>query len=199
MALDVVDGLRHSGRSAVLVARGWSGDDAAASHYGDLRRHASHLGLEWAVCHEGGTADHEVVKPVWGPDQATPSIVELAFPTPERQLRSLYHGADVVIANSGFEPFGLVGLEAMASAGLVFTGCSGEDYMSVRNGFSLDTDLADEVLQCLDWLRRDQRREPAMRASAFETASHYCWEQVLDRLLLALELDAGRQLRRRSD
>jgi glycosyltransferase involved in cell wall biosynthesis len=193
MAIDVVAALRDAGRIAVLVARGWSGDDGGGSHYGDLRQHASDLGLMWAVSYDGGAEDHELVKPVWRPDEATPAVVELAFPTPERQLRALYRGADAVLANSGFEPFGLVGLEAMASGGVVLTGSSGEDYMSVRNGFSLDTDRAVEVLQCLDWLRGDPRREEAMRASAVETASQYSWDQVLDRLLFALELDASRQ------
>ena len=195
MALDVVAALRQSGRRAVLVARGWSGNEGAASHYAELRRHASDVGLDWAINHEAGPEEHELVMPTWTPGDPTPAVVELAFPTPERQLRPLYRGADVVIANSGFEPFGLVGLEAMASGGVVITGSSGEDYVvTFRNGFSLDTDDADEVLQCLDWLRGAPAREPAMRESAVATAAQYCWEQVIDRLLLALELDARRQL-----
>jgi hypothetical protein len=36
--------------------------------------------------------------------------------------------ADAVFANSGHEPFGLVGLETMAAGGVACTGCSGEDY-----------------------------------------------------------------------
>jgi glycosyltransferase involved in cell wall biosynthesis len=194
MALDVVAALRRSGRSGVLIARGWAGDPAADAHYRELRGHAAGLGLDWAVCHHPGPADDELVRPVWPADTATPAVVELAFPTPEPQLRVLYRGADAVIANSGFEPFGLVGLEAMAAGAVVVTGSFGEDYMSVRNGFSLDTDLASEVLQCLDWLQGNPDREAAMRTSAVDTASHYRWTLVLDRLLRALELDADRQL-----
>ena len=194
MALDVVAALHRSGRSAVLIARGWAGDPAAGSHYRELRDHAAGLGLDWAVCLQPGPADHELIRPEWPANESAPAVVELAFPTPVAQLRVLYRGADVVIANSGFEPFGLVGLEAMAAGGVVVTGSFGEDYVSVRNGFSLDTDFAAEVLQCLDWLRDDPDREAAMRASAIDTASHYRWTLVLDRLLRALELDAERQL-----
>jgi hypothetical protein len=78
---------------------------------------------------------------------------------------------------------------------VVITGSSGEDYLvPYRNGFSLDTDSPDEVLQVLDWLHGNRTREKAMRAAAIETASRYCWDEVVDRLTLALELDAGRQL-----
>jgi hypothetical protein len=36
--------------------------------------------------------------------------------------------ADGVLANSGREPFGLVGLETMAAGGTAFTGNTGEEY-----------------------------------------------------------------------
>ncbi|TME90674.1 MAG: glycosyltransferase family 4 protein, partial [Chloroflexi bacterium] len=55
-------------------------------------------------------------------------IVFLDFFIPERVLRALYQAAEGVLANSEKEPFGLVGLEVMASGGIVYVGRTGEDY-----------------------------------------------------------------------
>ena len=49
--------------------------------------------------------------------------------------------ADAVLANSGHEPFGLVGLEVMAAGGIAFTGSTGEDYvLSFENAIALETE-----------------------------------------------------------
>ena len=63
-----------------------------------------------------------------------------------------------MLANSGFEPFGLVGLEAMATRAIVVTGSTGEDYLvPFQNGFALDTDDAAEIVGSFDWLPRIRR------------------------------------------
>jgi glycosyltransferase involved in cell wall biosynthesis len=119
----------------------------------------------------------------------TLGVVELAFPIAGRQLRTFYSGVDAVLANSGFEPFGLVGLEAMASRGIVIAGATGEDYLSpFHNGFALDTDDACEILRCLDWLDARGDRAATLRRRAHETARRYRWADVSDRLLLSLGL-----------
>jgi hypothetical protein len=41
----------------------------------------------------------------------------------------LFSGSAAVLANSGREPFGLVGLETMAAGGVACTGSTGEDYV----------------------------------------------------------------------
>ena len=56
------------------------------------------------------------------------AIVNLRTFVPEDVLFALYHIADAVLANSGKEPFGLVGLEVMAASGVAVTGSTGEDY-----------------------------------------------------------------------
>ncbi len=54
--------------------------------------------------------------------------------------RTLYAASDGVLANSVSEPFGLVGLEAMAAGGVAFTGGTGEDYaIGGRNAVVLET------------------------------------------------------------
>jgi len=55
-------------------------------------------------------------------------VVVLATPLPPPVLFALYAAADAVLANSGKEPFGLVGLEVMAAGGLPVCGATGEEY-----------------------------------------------------------------------
>ncbi len=43
-------------------------------------------------------------------------VLNLAFFLPEEFVRVLYAGCAATLANSGHEPFGLVGLEVMAAA-----------------------------------------------------------------------------------
>ncbi len=193
LAVEAVARLRSQGRPAVLVARGWNGDEAATSHYRSLRTLAANLGLEWATWQENLAHDRDLVASLrtsTGPETA---IIELAAPIADRQLRILYGAADCVLANSGFEPFGLVGLEAMASRGIVITGSTGEDYIvPFANGFALDTDDPAEIVQCLDWLAARPEREAAMRTAAYVAASEYRWSPVTERLLRTLSLAVNR-------
>ena len=54
--------------------------------------------------------------------------------------RVLFRGSAAVLANSGREPFGLVGLETMAAGGVACTGCTGEDYVVPgQNALVLET------------------------------------------------------------
>jgi hypothetical protein len=104
------------------------------------------------------------------------AIVELAFKTGDRQLQVMYGGSDLVLANSEFEPFGLVGLEAMAARSIVLAGCTGEDYiLPYKNGFALDTDEPREIFHCLRWIEEKAGRGRAMRSAAAETAWRYRW------------------------
>ncbi|TMD79600.1 MAG: glycosyltransferase, partial [Chloroflexi bacterium] len=56
-------------------------------------------------------------------------------------LELVYVACDAVLANSGHEPFGLVGLEVMAAGGLAMVGSTGEDYADpFRNALVLETE-----------------------------------------------------------
>jgi glycosyltransferase involved in cell wall biosynthesis len=192
MALDAVAGLRDRGEAAVLLARGWNGNAAATAHHHELRHHADELGLPWVTLAGVGPGERELAAGVRAVDPGGSGIIELGFPVEGPHLRALYGGVDVVLANSGFEPFGLVGLEAMASGAIVITGATGEDYlMPFHNGFALDTDDAGEIVRHLDWLRRDPERARALRTAAFDTALRYRWVDVIDRLTVALGLDGS--------
>lgn len=189
MALDAVARLQQTGRDAVLVARGWNGG-LPVPHYDELRSHAEQLGLVWVTCPGSGDTGAALAEELGGVPRDA-DVIELAFNLSRGQLRVLYAAADAVLANSGFEPFGLAGLEAMASGGIVVAGCSGEDYLApFRNGFALDTADAGEIVRCLDWLEACPDRTSRMRLAAIQTAAHYRWDHVVRRLLFGLDLPA---------
>jgi len=107
-----------------------------------------------------------------------------------------YSGADAVLANSGHEPFGLVGLEVMAAGGVAFVGSTGEDYaVPFLNSVVLDTDDPAEIGIALDFLRRHPEVVERLRSDAQETARSFTWENVVvDTLLGKLEYVSRRQL-----
>ena len=113
------------------------------------------------------------------------------------ELISLFYSAsDAVLANSGHEPFGLVGLEVMAAGGVAFVGSTGEDYaVPFLNAVVLDTDDPAEIGIALDFLRTHPDVAARLRSDGQETARSFSWQNViLDNLLGKLEYVARRQL-----
>ena len=112
-------------------------------------------------------------------------VVELDAPVDPDVLRAIYRAADAVLANSGREPFGLVGLEAMAVGGIACTGCTGEDYaVPGRNALVLQTNEPRELVGALVSLEANETRKISLRRAARTTARHYAWSEVIDRNLL---------------
>ena len=96
----------------------------------------------------------------------------------------LFRGADAVLANSSHEPFGLVGLEAMAVGGLACTGASGEDYaVDGQNALVLHRNDPREFISLFGRMRRSGATD-ALRQAAQLTAQQYAWPRVVDRCLL---------------
>jgi glycosyltransferase involved in cell wall biosynthesis len=113
--------------------------------------------------------------------QSQAAIVNIRSFVPEELLFALYHIADAVLANSGKEPFGLVGLEVMAAGGVAVTGATGEDYAEpFSNAIVCDTNDGRELAAYLAALLRDPRRASAMRAAGESTADHYRWSLILE-------------------
>jgi glycosyltransferase involved in cell wall biosynthesis len=115
-------------------------------------------------------------------------IYNLRFFVHEEMSRALYGAADGVLANSGHEPFGLVGLEGMAAGGLVFTGASGEDYaISMSNCVVVETDDPEEICANVLYLREHPALVERMRVAARQTATRFTWEEVIANLVSKLE------------
>ena len=107
----------------------------------------------------------------------------------------LYAASDAVLANSGHEPFGLVGLEVMAARGIAFVGSTGEDYaVPWLNAVMLDSDDPTEIRVALQHLREHPRTREQMRHEAHATAENYTWTKIVENTLLQkLQYAAVRQ------
>ena len=104
-------------------------------------------------------------------------------------LAIMYRAADAVLANSVHEPFGIVGLEAMAAGGIVFTGSTGEDYsIPFVNSFMIETSDPMEIVSYVMYLKSYPQQEmKRMRSLARLTARYYTWEAAVQNLIGKLE------------
>jgi glycosyltransferase involved in cell wall biosynthesis len=108
-------------------------------------------------------------------------IVNIRSFLPDALLYTLYAAADAVLANSGKEPFGLVGLEVMASGGIAVCGSTGEDYARpFDNAIVCDTADPAELASYLEHLWSSPGLRERMIESAFATARQFTWPCVLD-------------------
>jgi glycosyltransferase involved in cell wall biosynthesis len=129
---------------------------------------------------------------------ATPraDVYNIASFMSDELITVFYSGADAVLANSGHEPFGLVGLEVMGAGGIAFVGSTGEDYaVPFMNSVVLDTDDPSEINIALDFLRRHPEVADRIRSDGQETARSFSWASVIvDNLVGKLEYVCLRQL-----
>ena len=88
-------------------------------------------------------------------EAAGADVLNARFFLHEDLLRALYQASHAVLANSGREPFGLVGLEVMSCQGLTITGATGEEYLRpFDNGISVETNDPFESVSYLELLAR---------------------------------------------
>lgn len=122
-------------------------------------------------------------------------LLELTRFLPEELLPVLYASSLAVLANSGFEPFGLVGLETMAAGGVAVVGATGEDYARhLHNSVVIETDSPSELAQAIAAVASDPGKADRIRRAAREMAATYSWELVVEGdLLPRLPLLAQRQ------
>jgi len=173
--------LKHNGRRPVLIARG------GMEGYGtEVLLHASGLGLKVKDVTTEGDSVEARLEAIMSAGDA--DILNIKFHCPHELLRTLYHASDAVLANSTHEPFGLVGLEVMASGGVVFTGGTGEDYAQhFFNSIVLDTNDAEEIASYLDYLSAHPTVGERLRRAGQMTAHQYTWPFVIDGLIERLE------------
>jgi glycosyltransferase involved in cell wall biosynthesis len=176
-ALDAVARLRRRGRRVTLVAR----SGGPARNGGDIAAAASARGLTVAELAGPEGLDQQLTTIV----AANADVVSLRFGVREDLAQLLYATAEGVLANSVSEPFGLVGLEAMAAHGLVYTGGTGEDYaVAGRNAVVLETLDGEEIADRVEQMAGEPGATRRLRRAAYQTAHAYSWEAVA-RLLLA--------------
>jgi glycosyltransferase involved in cell wall biosynthesis len=178
LAIDTVGELKRHGWQPLLIARG-----GVEAHGGEVlgRAHAAGLRVLERTLNSGDARGLlEGISQVRDVD-----VVSLRSPLSQEACRVLYRGADVVLANSGHEPFGLVGLEAMAAGGLACTGNTGEDYaVSAWNALVLPKDDVYDFVRQFDRLKREPESERALRLRGTKTAKRYLWDRIVQRNLL---------------
>jgi glycosyltransferase involved in cell wall biosynthesis len=157
---------------ATLVVRGGREPYAAA-----IFDRARELGLRTNDLTIASRDPRDVLEAIAG---APGSIVNVRSFVPEDALLALYRVADAVLANSGREPFGLVGLEVMAVGGVAVTGSTGEDYVEpFENAIVCDTGEPRELAIYLEQLIGDADLSRSIRAAGKVTARRYTWDRVL--------------------
>lgn len=121
-------------------------------------------------------------------------VISLGFGVTPALARTLYRVCDGVLANSVSEPFGLVGLEAMAAGGIAYTGGTGEDYaITGRNSIVLDSLEPMEIVERWEELSASPKRMARLRRQARQTAKQYVWSSIRNYLLDAVTKQLKRQ------
>ena len=175
MAVDAIGELKARGLRPFFVARG-----GMEAHGAEVIARVRELGLEAAsiTCDDRSAA--ALCRAIAGASKSDIVLVQNALSW--AQLQCLYRASDGVLANSGIEPFGLVGLEAMACGGLSFLGATGEDYATPgHDAISLQTSHSGELVSHLLYLRAHPELAARLRQEARRTAARFTWPQVIHR------------------
>ncbi|HKT37918.1 MAG TPA: glycosyltransferase [Ktedonobacterales bacterium] len=176
MAIEAAARLKYSGHPLSMVIRG-----GIEPHGGDVLGRARYLGLTVRDIEARRPTPDECVKLLRDAGEA--DIYNLRFFVPEEFVRMCYAASDAVLANSGHEPFGLVGLEVMAARGIAFTGSTGEDYaVSFENAVALETEDPDEIVGYLLHLLRHPEEKEKIRSAGWQTAAEFTWPEAIENL-----------------
>lgn len=186
MAVSAAGYLKRHGMRVRLLMRG-----GREPHGAEVINHAQHQGLNVVnVPAPGEPAGLSAILRQY-PES---DVLNFTSFISDPMLGVIYPSCDAVLANSGHEPFGLVGLEVMATGGLAITGATGEDYADAyRNALVLETDDAIELVTSLNLIRERPRLAAAIRRRGRVTARAYTWEKVIEQLLLRIEFAAAQQ------
>ncbi|MAG36990.1 MAG: glycosyl transferase family 1 [Dehalococcoidia bacterium] len=188
MAVDAVARLKQHGQRAKLVIRG-----GMEPHGGEVLHRAYTQGL--------------AVRDVVAPDQefdslrgsiaavaADADIINLCSFISDDFKRVCYRVADAVLANSGHEPFGIVGLEVMGAGGIAVLGGTGEDYaVPFENCFVAETDDPEEIVGYVTTVQAQPELLTKLRAEARKTAALFTWDHVIGNLVSRLNYLAKSQ------
>lgn len=188
MAIDAVAQAKRLGLRPLFLARGGVEDHQHEVLAGAARQGLGLAHTCWTGQDVGALVD--AVRPAVSAD-----MIVLQGYLSEAQRRALFHTADAVLANSGLEPFGLVGLETMAVGGVAFVGSTGEEYAtSGHDAISLQTSDPREIVHYLASLRRSPEAELRLRRAARRSAARYTWQSVIRRVLIPILEELGVRL-----
>ncbi len=177
-AVEATARLKYKGKKPLLLARG------GMEPFGEEVLYNAHqLGLRVRDVFADSSETAECLAAVAkGAEDA--DVLNMKFHCNPHLLRVLYNASDAVLANSRHEPFGLVGLEAMAAGGVAFTGGTGEDYAKhLDNAIVLESTDPREIEDYVTYLDKNDHHEDKIRTSARATAKNYTWDEVVKGLM----------------
>jgi glycosyltransferase involved in cell wall biosynthesis len=180
MAIEAVALLKYAGLWSRILIRGDRSD------YGqEVLGRAQSLGLSIGVLSERYATARQLAAAI---AERPEDVLVLTSFLPDALVPVIYAAVDGVLANSGFEPFGLVGLEVMGAGGLAFVGSTGEDYAEPqRNAVVLDTDDPREIVVQLRQLQGNAAEIDRLKRNGKKTARDFLWPEVLRELLAKLD------------
>ncbi|MDD9936761.1 MAG: glycosyltransferase family 4 protein [Myxococcales bacterium] len=177
-SIELVARLKQTGFKPILVARGGS-----ETHGAQVMTHARRLGLRVARRENAGGDIRGLLEASRNLDDV--DVLELTSHVDANCRRVLFRSSDVVLANSVHEPFGLVGLEAMAVGSIAVTGCTGEDYaIPGHNALVLQTGDPEEFLKLYSPLHSNDQVRRALCKAGRATAERYSWPSVIETSLV---------------
>jgi glycosyltransferase involved in cell wall biosynthesis len=186
MAVAAVGHLKHLGSTVKLLIRG-----GREAHGEEVLAYAKAQGLTVA---SAPTPDSVAGLIDLVRSSAAADVIQLTSFMSGDQVTVAYAAADAVLANSGHEPFGLVGLEVMAAGGLAVTGSTGEDYAdAMQNALVVETDDPIELVTLLRLVKERPALAAAIRKRGRATAKDFVWDKVIEHLMLRIEFAAAQQ------
>lgn len=186
-AIEATAHLKHAGHRVRLIARG-----GLEPHGGDVLHRARELGLIVHDVHSDNSDLEGALNAILAASEA--DVLNLCEFVPEELQRVFYSAADAVLANSGYEPFGLVGLEAMACGAVVVTGTTGEDYaVQLHNALSVETDDPAELASYLRFVHEQPDVIRQIKRHARQTAALFTWDSTIRDLVAKVEYLAEKQ------
>jgi glycosyltransferase involved in cell wall biosynthesis len=186
-AIDGIAELRATGMPARLLMRG-----GIEPYGGEVLSHARSLGLDVAAWQRPVESAADVAVALRSTEGA--AVVDLQTFLPDALVPQLYAAATAVLANSGHEPFGLVGLEAMAAGAVALVGATGEEYArSYANAIVVESDDGAEIASALRGLVERPELSKRLRRAARADAREFTWPLILDGFLERLRYVAEHQ------
>ncbi|MCY4108074.1 MAG: glycosyltransferase family 4 protein [Chloroflexi bacterium] len=186
---DAVAELKRRDIRAKLVFKG----GLRELHRDEFLGHAERLGLRVDQVHLDSSSISDMAGSL-GEVEADADVIDIRTFIPDDALPALYAAADGTLANSLYEPFGIVGLEAMAAGGVAYVGSTGEDYaISGQNSAVLDTGSGEEIASIAVALRNAPDWSAAIRRKGRELAALFTWDNSIEIMLKKLPLMAIRQ------
>jgi glycosyltransferase involved in cell wall biosynthesis len=177
LAVQTIAELKRQGKRPLLIARG-----GVEAYQNEVRATASSAGLRVQDRKNNGGGVQGLLEGLRNLEDV--DMVSLGSPLDSSARRTLYKGCDAILANSGHEPFGLVGLETMAVAGLACTGGTGEDYVVPGwNALVLQTADPREFLGLFLPLQSHPPELRTIRRHGRLTANQHTWKAIIKRSL----------------